>query len=120
MLKEKFQSINKVLQSRYDLQNEINDLAIRIQFRLRGAPTFSINLSSGKLDFVEGTSEDTDVIIEGDFPIFSSAVEGRIGLGGLVKSLFRGKLRVKKGKLKIFKLIKVLRVFKTALSTVKA
>ena len=115
-LKKTFVTINEALQSRHDLQNAIKGINMRIQFRLRGAPTFLITLSSNHVDFTEGESENADVIVEGEFPLFSAAVEGMIGLSSLVKPLFMRKLIVKKGKLKIFKLFKVLRLFKTVLS----
>lgn len=117
-MKERFLKINEVLRSKPDLQNELEGLTLRMMFRLRGSPIFSIVLSSNQVDFVEGELENADVIIEGDFPLFSNVVEGLIGLDLLVKSLLMRKLRVKKGKLKIFKLFKVLKTFKTALSTV--
>ncbi len=117
-MQERFLKINEVLRSKPDMQNELEGLTLRMMFRLRGSPIFSIVLSSNQVDFVEGELENADVIIEGDFPLFSNVVEGLVGLDLLVKSLFMRKLRIKKGKLKIFKLFKVLKTFKTALSTV--
>jgi predicted N-acetyltransferase YhbS len=114
-IKDKFQLINQAIQSRSDLLERINGLDIQILFRLRGAPTFSVDVSSNHVEFDEGELQSADVIVEGEFPVFSAAVEGRIGLGALTKLLLFRKLRVKKGKLKIVKLFKVLRLFKLAL-----
>lgn len=118
LLKEKFISINAALQSRADLQEEIKNLTLRMMFRLRGAPTFSVVLSSNQVDFIEGNLENPDVIIEGNFTLFSSAVEGMLGFTSLVKALLTGKLSIKKGKLKIFKLVKVLKIFRKAVTEV--
>ncbi len=118
-MKERFLKINEVIQSKPDLQNELEGLTLRMMFRLRGSPIFSIVLASNQVDFVEGELETADVIIEGDFPLFSNVVEGLVGLDLLAKSLLMRKLRIKKGKMKIFKLFKVLKTFKNALSTVK-
>ena len=118
-MKEKFLKINEGLQSKPDLQNELDCMTLRMMFRLRGCPTFSVVLASKQVDFVEGELENADVIIEGEFPLFSNVVEGLVGSDLLVKSLLRRKLRIKKGKMKIFKLFKALKTFKTALSTVK-
>ena len=115
-LKEKFQLINEAIESRKELQRELDGLNMRIVFRLRGAPAFSINLASNQIDLVEGELETADAIVEGDFPLFSSAMEGKRGASGLIKALLTRKLKVKKGKLKVFKLFKVFKVFKLALS----
>ena len=115
-VKERFQLVNEAIQSRKGLQTELNGLNMRILFRLRGAPVFSINLASNQVDLVEGELDGADAIVEGDFPLFSSAMEGKGGTSGLIKALLTRKLRVKKGKWKIFKLFKVFKVFKLALS----
>lgn len=115
-LKEKFQLINKVIRSRKELQRELKGLNMHILFRLRGAPVFSINLASNQVDLVEGEFNGANVIIEGDFPLFSSVMEGERGTGDLIKALLSRKLSVKKGKTKIFKLVKIFKVFKFALS----
>lgn len=118
-LKEKLQLINETIQSRKELQRELRGLNMHILFRLRGAPAFSINLVSNQVDLVEDELNDADAIVEGDFPFFSSAMEGKRGTSGLIKALLTRKLWVKKGKLKIFKLFKVFKVFKLALSAHK-
>lgn len=115
-LKEKFQLVNDALQSRSDLQQKINGLNMRILFRLRGAPVFSINLADKRVEFAEGDLESPDTIIEGDFTLFSSAIEGKVGLSGLVTCLLTRKLKITKGKSKIFRLFTVFKVFKIAWS----
>lgn len=115
-LTEKFQVVNDAIQSRSDLQQKINGLNMRILFRLRGAPVFSINLADKRVEFAEGDLESPDTVIEGDFTLFSSAIEGKVGLSGLVNCLLTRKLKITKGKLKIFSLFKVFKVFKIAWS----
>ena len=115
-LKDKFQRVNDAIQSRSDLQQKINGLNIQILFRLRGAPVFSINLADKRVEFAEGDLESPDTIIEGDFTLFSSAIGGKIGLSGLFNCLLTRKLKITKGKSKIFRLLKVFRVLKIAWS----
>ena len=79
-----FDLINEILHSNRDLSQKLNGLNIKILFRLRGAPNFSIKLDSNRVEFIEGELESTDVIIEGDFPVFSSAIEGRAGVKDIV------------------------------------
>ena len=111
-----FDRINETLHSDSDLSQRLDGLNMGILFRLRGAPSFSIKLDSNKVEFTEGEIETTDVVIEGDFPFFSSAIEGRAGVNDIVKALLMRKLRVTKGKLKLLKLFNVLKLFKIALS----
>jgi predicted N-acetyltransferase YhbS/putative sterol carrier protein len=114
---EKIQLINEAIQSRNELQRELKGLKMRILFRLRGAPAFSVNLASNRVNLDEGDFDSADAIVEGDLPLFSSAIEGKIGVSSLAKAVLTRKLRIKKGKLKILKLFKIFKLFKIALSS---
>ena len=114
-LKEKFHQIDEAIQSNQDLKRKLLELTMCISFKLKGAPDFSLHIESDKVYLTEDPAEKPDVIIEGSLPLSSLVFSGAVGTGDLVKALFTGKFKVKKGLLRIIKVMRVFRLFQTAL-----
>jgi predicted N-acetyltransferase YhbS len=116
-LKEKFQLIDDVIQSRVDLKSKLKGLEMHALFRLKGTPTFALHIESERVYLEEGEIEKPDVIIEGSIPLlFSSVVAGNIGARKLVEAWITRKVKIKKGLLKIVKIWRFFQVFQMALS----
>jgi len=113
-LKEEFQRVNDLIKSRKELQTKLEGLKMRVLFRLKGAPNFTINIKSEGVYLEEGKGENPDVVVEGSLPLFSSMMEAKKGGWGLAKAWLTGKLKIRKGLLKAFKILKAFKVFQLA------
>ena len=93
-------------------------VSMSISFKLRGVPEFSVHIEPEKVYLEEGKVDNADVIIEGNLPLSFLIFEGGISLGNVVKSWLTGKIKIRKGYLRIFKLRKAFKVFQEAFSHV--
>lgn len=114
-LKQRIQLINHVINSRRELHARIEKMNFNALFRLRGAPPFVIEMTSNGVNLREEELKETDMIVEGNFSLFVSALEGKRGIGSLIKAWLTGEIKVKKGMLKILKLFRVFKLMKLAL-----
>jgi predicted N-acetyltransferase YhbS len=115
-LRERFEEINRAVNSNVGLKPSLKELTMCISFNLRGAPWFSVTVEPDKVYLEEGKAENCDMLIEGNLPLSMLTIGGTVGLGNLVKLLLTGKLKIKKGVFQVFKLRKILVLFQTALS----
>jgi GNAT superfamily N-acetyltransferase len=114
-LKERIDLINNRIRTDKDLIKKLQGLEMSILFRLTGLPVFTLDFNSEGLYLKESEAKNPDVVIEGCLPLSSAIIEGTMGVGCLLDSLITGRLRVKKGLLKTFKLRKAFRVIQNVL-----
>lgn len=112
---EKFEEINRTINSNVDLKLSLNELKMSVSFRLKGAPEFSVHVEPGKVYVQNEKAENCDMIIEGSLPLSVLTIGGGVGLGDLVKLFLTGRVKVKKGFYRIFKLRKIFVLFQMAL-----
>jgi putative sterol carrier protein/GNAT superfamily N-acetyltransferase len=115
-LKEVFQEVNSAVSSSEELKKKVAEVAMSMSFKLTGVPEFSISVAADKISLNEGETEKSDVVIEGSLPLSSFMLRGDVGAGEIIKAFLLGKVRVRKGFRKIFKIRKALKLFQAALS----
>jgi predicted N-acetyltransferase YhbS len=115
-LKDAFFKIDNAIKSNEAIKNKLKKITLRISFRLRGTPEFSINFEEGSVYLEEGKAEKSDMLIEGNLPLSFLIIGGEGGLSDLVKFLITGKVKIKKGLFHVFRLRKIFVLFKTALN----
>lgn len=113
-LKEKFQWVNDLIKSRKDLQTKLEGLRMCVSFRVKGAPVFAIHIESGGVYLEEGEGKNPDVVVEGSLPL--PLMGAKKGVWGLAKAWVTGKLKIRKGLSKAFKMLKAFKVFQLAFS----
>jgi putative sterol carrier protein len=86
-----------------------------ISFKLAGAPEFAVHVESEKVHLEEGKATNPDVVIEGSLPLSFLVIKGSMGFGDLAKAWLTGKVKVKKGLIRVFRIRKVFKLFQIAL-----
>lgn len=113
---EKFEEINRTINSNVDMKMCLKDLKMSVSFRLRGAPEFSVHVEPEKVYVQDGKAKNCDMIIEGNLPLSVLTIGGGVGLGDLVKLFLTGRVKIKKGFYQILKLRKIFVLFQMALN----
>jgi putative sterol carrier protein/GNAT superfamily N-acetyltransferase len=113
-LKERIKLIDYRIKTNKDLLMKLQGLKMNVLFRLSGIPAFTLQINSDGIHFAETEGETPDIVIEGTLPLSSAIIDGRIGVGNIVKAWMTGKLKVRKGMLKIFKLRGTFEVLRNA------
>lgn len=114
---EKTQDINGKVQRDSFLKKQMESLSLSATFGLVGAPPFTLNVEKGEITLKEGAAENADVVISGKIPFSYSVFDSNKGLWSWTKSLLVGQIKIKRGWLKLSKLLKVLTVMKQAIET---
>jgi predicted N-acetyltransferase YhbS len=113
-LKQKIEQINSIISTKEDVTTKLAAVAITVSFALKGTPKFTLSIGPDGLhlleDKYENKIEKPDVIIEGSLPVSLSLVDGRIGIKELVIYWIRGRIKIKKGLLKIFRMRKAFKI----------
>lgn len=115
-LKERIRKLNRSIESKKELQRKLKGLKISVLFRLRGAPLFAIRIESNRIYLEEGEREDSDVVVETSLHLLSLTIEASNSMLYLVKAWIIGKVKIRKGLLKAFKLMKAFKVLQLAFS----
>jgi predicted N-acetyltransferase YhbS len=115
-LKKEFQLINNAINSKEEIKVQLKKLKMCVTFRLQGAPVFTIHVGSKGVYLDEGEEKNPDVVVEGSLPLSSSFIESGGGLWGWTKAWLTGKFTIKRGKLKIIKMLRVFKLIKQAVS----
>jgi predicted N-acetyltransferase YhbS len=114
-LSDKFQQIDRAVNSDKDLIQALEHFTLSIAFFLKGASAFTVIIKPGKISLDEGKIEKPDVIIEGKLPLSVLTISGGITTGYLVKSWVTGKFKITKGITKVFKVRRAFQILQTAL-----
>jgi GNAT superfamily N-acetyltransferase len=109
-LKAKAEQINKRIKTNQEFMAKLQGLKMQALFRLNGMPPFTLQIKPDGFGIEENVAEKPDVVIEGSLPLSSTIFDGRIGMRNLVKDWLEGKIKIKKGFLKILKLQKAFRI----------
>jgi predicted N-acetyltransferase YhbS len=115
-LKEEFQLINDAIDSKKTAKIQLKGLKLCVLFRLQGTPSFSVYVGPEGIHLDEGEAKNPDVVVEGGLPLSFSFIESKSGLWDWAKAWLIGRFRIKKGKFKITKMLRVFRLIKQAIS----
>jgi putative sterol carrier protein len=113
-LKEKIEIMDSRIKTNKELKAKLSGLEMHVLFRLRGIPVFTLQIESDGVYLLEGQTKAPDIVIEGTLPLSSSIIDGKIGAKKLVKAWMTGKIKIKKGLLKTFKLQKAIGILNNA------
>jgi predicted N-acetyltransferase YhbS len=118
-LKQKIEQINSVISTKEGVKTKLAAVVMTVSFELKGIPKFTLSIERDGLHLSEDKSEDKpekpDVIIEGSLPISLSLVDGRIGTKELMIYWISGRIKIKKGLLKILRMRKAFKIIQNGL-----
>lgn len=114
-LKAKISGLDSEIKQKSELKEKLKNLQITALFRLAGSPPFLLNINQNGVSIDENIIARPEITIEGTLPLSSSILEGKMSSKKLVWALITGKLKIRKGILKIFKLRRGLRLLQSAL-----
>jgi hypothetical protein len=115
-LKEKFDQINRKINSNVNLKKALKELTMSISFKLRGTPEFTVHFGPEKIYIEEGEVKGSNMIIEGNLPLSILTIGSEVGLGDLFKLFLTGRVKIKRGFFRVFKMRRIFILLRKALN----